>query len=273
MRFISQARPSIYSFLLGLGILCLSISIFQTNDATAQETEKKADQEYYELRIYKIWDYEKQMIAESHLKDALLPALNRMGLDRVGVFTSSDENDHSIFVIIPYPNIEKFTNLNKTLAADKEYQTAAASYFARELKDPIYQRIESRFMKAFEGMPVMEIPQISKDKSERIFELRLYQSHTEDHARRKVLMFNDGEIQIMRDTKLGPVFFGETLIGPDVPNLVYMLSSKDSVSHTSHWKAFLNHPEWKRIKNLEIYKDTVSKIEKWILKPTSYSQI
>ena len=86
-------------------------------------------------------------------------------------------------------------------------------------------------------------------------------------------MFNDGEIQIMRDTNLGPVFFGETLIGPDVPNLVYMLSSADRESHKKHFDDFLAHPEWKRIKVLEEYKDTVSKIRRWFLQPTSYSQL
>lgn len=233
-----------------------------------------AQQEYYELRIYKIYDYDKQLAAEAYLKDALLPALGRIGLDRIGVFTNQDDqNDHSVYVLIPFPTIEKFASLNQTLAADKEYQTAAAEYFARKLKDPVYDRIESRFMKAFAGIPVIELPAVSVEKKPRIFELRLYQSHTEDHARRKVKMFNDGEIQIMRDTKLAPVFYGETLIGPDVPNLIYMLSAEDVKSHKEHFDAFRAHPEWKRIKVLEEYKDTVSKIENWILQPTGYSQL
>ena len=128
-------------------------------------------------------------------------------------------------------------------------------------------------MKAFAGMPVMEVPDVSRQKQERMFELRLYQSHTEDHARRKVKMFNDGEIQVMRDTNLGPVFFGETLIGPDAPNLIYMLSSSTPKAHQAHWKTFLAHPEWIRIKGLEEYKDTVSKIQNWMLQPTEYSQL
>lgn len=234
----------------------------------------KAEQEYYELRIYKIFDYDKQRIAEAYLKDALVPALNRMDIDRVGVFTNQgDENDHSLYMLIPFKTMDKFTNLNKTLAADKVYNEAAASYFAREKKDPVYKRIESRFMKAFAGIPVIEMPSLSTEKKERIFELRLYQSHTEDHARRKVKMFNEGEIQIMRDVKLGPVFFGETLIGPDVPNLVYMLSASDRETHKKHFNDFLAHPEWKRIKVLEEYKDTVSKIQNWYLEPTDYSQL
>ena len=242
--------------------------------AFANEGEKPANQEYYELRIYKIFDYEKQQIAENYLKNALVPALNRMGVDRVGVFSNlGDENDHSLFMLIPFSSIDQFTNMNQALAEDSDYQAKAADYFRRNKKSAVYERIESRFMKAFKGIPALEIPAYSANKQDRLFELRLYESHTEDHARRKVKMFNEGEIDIMRDVKLAPIFFGETLIGPDVPNLVYMLSGTDEESHGQHWKDFLAHPEWIRIKEIEEYKGTVSAIKKWMLKPTAYSQL
>lgn len=241
---------------------------------SAANADEPAAQEYYEIRIYKIFDYDKQIIAERYLENALLPALKRQGLDRVGVFTNlKDQNDHSMYVVIPYPTIDKFTSLNTHLAADKEYQSAAALYFKRDKKNAVYTRIESRFTKAFSGIPTMEIPSLTTEKKERIFELRLYESHTEDHARRKVQMFNEGEIQTMRDTKLGPVFFGETLIGPNVPNLIYMLSAPDLDTHKQHFKDFLAHPDWIKIKDLPQYKGTVSKIQNWFLKPTSYSQL
>ena len=240
----------------------------------ATEGGNSADQEYYELRIYKIFDYEKQQIAENYLQNALIPALNRMGVDRVGVFRNlSDENDHSLFMLIPFSSIEQFTNMNQSLADDASYQANAEAYFKRNKKTAVYQRIESRFMKAFKGIPALEIPAYSTKKKDRLFELRLYESPTEDHARRKVKMFNEGEIDIMRNVKLAPIFFGETLIGPDVPNLVYMLSGTDEESHGQHWKDFLAHPEWIRIKEIEEYKGTVSSIKKWMLTPTSYSQL
>jgi hypothetical protein len=109
--------------------------------------------------------------------------------------------------------------------------------------------------------------------TERMFELRIYESHDDLKARLKVAMFNDGEIDVMRDVKMAPVFYGETLIGQDVPNLIYMLSASDMESHEAHWKAFIGHPEWDRMKKLPKYKDTVSNITKVYLVPTDYSQI
>ena len=257
----------------------VAVSVLSAADLTpvlAQETKatSPAQQEFLELRIYRVNDYSKMQKVTAYLENALLPALGRMGLDRVGVFTNKEDvNDHAIFVLIPYPQLETFSSMNATLAKDEAYQSAAEAYFDQPLQDPLYSRIESRLMKAFAGMPRLSPPAQSAENEDRIFELRLYESHTEGHARRKVQMFNEGEIDIMRDCNMGPVFFGETVIGPDMPNLIYMLSASDEEQHADHWKSFLAHPEWLRIKELPQYKDTVSKIRKWILRPTAFSQI
>ena len=243
-------------------------------DRGATAAIAKTEQEFYELRAYRIDSVAKQKIISNYLERGLVPALNRMGIDRVGVFTLLDKKeDLSIHTIIPYPSLEAFAALHPRLEKDEEYLKATAEYYAQPMKAPAYSRIESWFMKAFAGMPVIELPAQSGAKSPRIFEVRIYESHSEDTARRKVAMFNDGEIQIMRDVKLAPVMYGEMLIGNNVPNLTYMLSADDMESHQSHWKAFSAHPEWDRMKKMAKYKGTVSKITNYFLAPTSYSQI
>jgi hypothetical protein len=197
-----------------------------------------------------------------------------MGLDRIGVFTPMDEpGDHSVYLLIPYPTLDHFSRMSSTLLADEAFQAAAKGYFDVPKDDPVFTRIQSRFYKAFAGMPVIEMPAQSAKKEPRIFELRIYESHTEEKAALKVDMFNTGEIQVMRDVNLGPVFFGEALIGDDVPNLTYMLSASDREAHQAHWDAFRDHPEWNRMKVLPKYADTVSKITSIFLAPAAWSQI
>lgn len=256
-----------FGFLIACGALVFAPSAL--SPAAAQEPVR----EFYELRIYRIFDYEKQEALEAHLRDAYLPALARLGIDRVGVFTElKNENSHSVFMLVPFRKVEQFINLRDNLNADAEYAAAEAQFSDRSLDDPVYARVESRFLKSFAGIPEMELAEYSTNRTERIFELRLYQSHTDDHARRKVKMFNQGgELQLMRDVKMAPVFFGETLIGQDVPNLVYMLSAENEEAHQQHWQAFLADPRWAAMKDLPEYKDTVSKIENWFLKPAEYS--
>ncbi|MEZ5072482.1 MAG: NIPSNAP family protein [Bacteroidales bacterium] len=231
-------------------------------------------QEFYELRIYEAASAEKKAVLDTYLQNALIPAFGRMGIDRIGAFTNLDEpEDLSVFLLIPYPTLAHFADVNPKLLADKAYQEAARDYFSAPKEEPVFVRIHSRFYKAFAGMPVIELPAQTAGREARMFELRIYESHTEEKAARKVDMFNSGEIDVMRETELAPVFFGEGLIGNDVPHLAYMLSAPNREAHESHWGFFGAHPEWKRMSSMEKYKDTVSKITNYFLVPTAYSQI
>jgi hypothetical protein len=182
-------------------------------------------------------------------------------------------NDFSVYVLIPYSTLDVFADVNSKLLADNQYQQAAQEHFSVDIKDPVFTRIHSRFYQAFKTIPVIEMPKQTSDKKPRIFELRIYQSHTQEKAALKVDMFNSGEVQLMRDTQLAPVFFGEALIGDDVPNLAYMLSAPDMETHKAHWKVFGGHPQWQRMSKMPKYKNTVSKITNFFLTPTPYSQI
>jgi hypothetical protein len=248
-----------------------------TRVRSARAASDPASQEFYELRTYRIPSPEMNKLVSRYLEDALLPALERQGLDRIGVFTTLPQDDqqpdHDLRVLIPYPTLDVFLDQRPALAADSAYQRAAADYLAQPLKNPAYQRIISQLMRAFAGMPTLELPAQSRSNTARIFELRTYESHNEDAAARKIEMFNTGEIQLMRDVRMAPVFFGEMLVGHNLPNLTYMLSASDMDAHKSHWKTFIDHPEWQRMKAIQKYKGTVSKIHNWFLKPTEYSGI
>ncbi|MFK7778145.1 MAG: NIPSNAP family protein [Gimesia sp.] len=264
---MNHKRTDRRQFLAGTMGAAVALSVGQT----VQAADSKPSQEYYELRTYRIADSAKQKIVSDFLENALLPALKRAGITRVGVFKESEgKGDHSLYVLIPYRSLNQFSSLNDLLEKDAAYHKAAETYFSQPKKSPAYSRIESRLMKAFQGMPVLEIP---KGNSPHLFELRTYESSNEHLARLKVDMFNQGEIDIMREVKLGPVFFGEMLVGDDVPNLTYMLSAPDKSSHEDHWKGFISHPEWDRMKKMDKYKGTVSKINKTFLEPLSFSQI
>lgn len=238
---------------------------------TAHSAAPQQKQEFYELRTYRIADAANQKLVSDYLEQALLPALKRQGIDRVGVFKEVDgKDDHSLYVLIPFKSLDQFSAVNDVLEKDAAYHKAAETFFALPNKSPAYSRIESRLMKAFSGMPVLETPE---GKGPNLFELRTYESSNTNLARLKVDMFNSGEIDIMKEVKLGPVFFGEMLVGDDVPNLTYMLSGPNREVHDEHWKGFISHPEWDRMKKMDKYKGTVSKITKWYLEPLPYSAI
>lgn len=238
--------------------------------------------EYYEIRRYRLSDEDSRQTVLAYLENALVPALNRAGIDRVGVFGVEPPSEEealdpvdamSVWAIIAFPSVDDFTGMKSTLEADAAYLEAAAPMYATPRREPIYERVESWFLRAFKGMPTMELPPQTAVGEDRIFELRLYESHNEDTARRKVHMFDYGEIDIMRDVDMAPLLYGELLIGANVPALVYILSAPDMESHRGHWTAFLEHPEWIRMRDMEMYQGTVSGIESVFLRPTAFSQI
>ncbi len=241
---------------------------------TLRGAESASAQEYYELRVYRLAPDSDGALLHSYLEKALIPGLNRIGIKPVGVFSEIEPKDGvAVYVLIPYATLDTFASVNARLEADSAYQKAGAEYLGSPKSHPAFTRIESSLMLAFAGLPKMDLPVWSREKRPRIFELRTYESHSEQKAAKKVEMFNAGEVEIMRDVGLGPIFFGQTLVGSSLPHLVYMVSGENREDHKKHWGGFGAHPIWNKLKNDPQYADTVSKIQNVFLAPAAYSQI
>lgn len=228
--------------------------------------------EYYELRTYTL-NKNKLSILDEYLKQAFIPALKRLKFAPVGVFVEeSHEEQIRLFVLIVHRTAESCLTLNARLAADDLHQQAAQSYLQAPATDPVYQRIESSIMVAFEGMPELEPVDAAKP---RVFQLRTYESHNERAARKKIEMFNRGEIEIFRRVGLTPMFFGETVVGSVMPNLTYLLVFTDEEARTAAWNTFRSDPEWIKLKSIPDYadKEIVSKITNRVLTPAAYSEL
>jgi hypothetical protein len=232
-------------------------------------------QQYYELKIYRIADKNQEGKVDAYLKDAYLPALHRAGIPIVGVFKPVETDTafgKLIYVLIPFKTIDQFMELPGQLQKDKLYADAGKSFIDAAFNEPPYKRYESIFLKAFLNFPQFVAPKFSNSPSERIYELRSYESATDGKAVKKIEMFNQGgEIDIFKKLEFNPVFWGEVLLGSHMPNLMYMTTFSDMKSHDDHWKAFGATDEWKKLSGMEEYKNTVSKANPYLVHPTSYS--
>ena len=124
-------------------------------------------------------------------------------------------------------------------------------------------------------MPQPTIPETSEKRPPRIFELRTYESQSFTTLARKIGMFHSGEMQIFQRLGMRPVFFGETLIGPRQPNLMYMLSYDDLAARDKLWHDFGTDPEWKKLRAQPGLSDPeiVANISNVILRPLTFSAI
>ncbi|SPE61068.1 NIPSNAP family containing protein [Verrucomicrobia bacterium] len=241
---------------------------------TAAESGGAASREYYELRAYRLKAGANHELLDAYLEKAAIPALNRFGVKRVGVFTETNPKDGAkVYVLIPYSNLDTMVAVTARLNADPECQKAGADYLGSPKDNPAFDRIDSWLLLAFAGLPKLELAPYSLEKKPRMFELRTYESFSELKALKKVEMFNSGEIQVMREVGLAPVFYGQALVGRDLPHLTYMTSAESEDLHKQHWDVFGKHPVWNKLKNAPEYADTVSKITQRFLVPTECSQI
>ncbi len=223
-----------------------------------------------ELRQYTFLSQHQQDVFNTFLTTAAIPALNRFGIKPIGVFKMADDENADLFVLLPHPSLESIATANTQLLASEEYRRAGGAVLNSPMDKPIYTSLNSSLLWSFDKCPRVEVP---SQKTSRVFQLRIYQSHNTARAKNKIEMFNRGEIALFRKTGLLPVFFGETLVGTNMPNLTYMVGFDDTDAQKKAWDTFTATDEWKKMSSDPYYRDNVSKITNLQLKPTSASQI
>lgn len=226
-------------------------------------------QQYFEFRQYHLNVGSNKNMVGDFLRNVGISAMNRIGIGPIGVFNAMyGPNSPTLYVLMVHKSMDTVVNSDSMLIADEKFRNT--DFIDTPLSEPAYVRVESSLMRAFKGLPKLVVP----EKRPRIFELRTYESHSIKAAKKKIEMFNEGgEIKIFLKTGFQPVFYGETLIGPRMPNLTYMLVFDDLADRDAKWKVFGGDPDWKELRSKPEYKDTVSNITDIILRPTSYSQI
>lgn len=244
----------------------------------AKAQEATGPREWIQIKTYVCGNVAKREALVQVFDRALIPALNRQGIRKVGVFWSDAEvNDGNaayetrVVVVIPHPDGASFAGMDDRLLADAQYMKDAAPLFSAPMNDPLYDSCSSALLRGFATCP--QVRQVT-DAPERLLQLRIYNSYTIERNAKKIAMFEGGgELAIFRTCGMEPVFFGQGLAGDQLPNLTYMLGFADKAAKVAAWKTFVNHPDWKKLKVDPQYKDTANKITNILLRPSKGSQL
>lgn len=237
---------------------------------------KDPKREFYSLIIYRIKSKAQEDRVDSFLKENYLPALHKAGKKNIGVFKPIASDTiafgKAIYVLTPFSSLDEFNKLTSELATSQQALKDNGVYLDAAFDNIPYERMETILMNAFTHMPQMETPALKGPRSERVYELRSYESATEKLYRSKVKMFNQGdEVGLFKRLQFNAVFYAEVLAGGRMPNLIYMTTFENWASREEHWKAFREDPQWKALLTIEEYKHTVSKADVMLLMPTDYS--
>lgn len=251
-------------------IVTMSLACFLALETFAQDGKR----DLYELKIYHIENDNQENMVDEYLKNAFIPAAHRAGIKNVGVFkplASEADAGEKIYVLLPFKNSKSYFELHGKLEKDQVYQRDGRDYIYAAHDNPAFVRLETALLQAFTGNPRMNLPDLDAPKSERVYELRSYEAATERLYRQKVKMFNSGEIDIFDKLDFNPIFYAETLAGANMPNLIYMTSFENMEDRNAHWDAFRTDPDWDAMKDLEEFRNTVSKNDTRLLTPADYS--
>jgi len=250
-----------------LGIPALSDSIVHS--------ASQANQQYFEWISYHLPLGARQRWMQEYYRDVAIPALNRAGLNNIGVFNVRHGiNDPTLNVIIPHPTLESIETVNDRLLEDSSFVEAGSRFLRSPTNEMAFVSMQKTIMKAFTHLPEMVTPRQRLENRSRIFQVRVYEAPSLTASKRKIHMFNEGgEIAIFKKVGLQPILFGETIAGAMMPNLVYILAFDDFADMGRAWDAFRVDPDWIRLRDDPYYADTVTRINDWIWTPTAFSQI
>jgi hypothetical protein len=247
--------------------------------ASLAEAQSSTARQLYELRTYHFASADKQNAFADFLEKTAVPAFNRAGVQPVGVWKMAakdnpklnlKEDSTDLYVLLPHNSFEELTNFESKLAADAAYQKEGAAILNARGRDVAYARYDSMLLLAMEGAPHIAVP--TKTPT-RVMELRTYQSPNAERAKNKLDMFNKGEFQIFNKVGMPGIFYGGAIVGPDQPQLTYMIVHESFEAAAKNWAAFGAFPDWKTLSADRSYAQNVSKVLSYFLRPTAGSQI
>ena len=232
---------------------------------------EKTAKEIYEWRIYTLNEGADAAILDDFFRRRLIPAYNNLDVP-VGAFTLykeyPDVQNELRYLLFVYPDIETFRQVTENIWDNPFFREDSDTYFLETGANPVYANYESYLCEAFDSLPQMKKPGDERG----LFELRIYRSPNVDANERKILMFNNGEMDIFREVGINEVCYGKTLVGPRQPSLVYLTWATDESARNEAWARFREHPQWIRMKGMSQYKYTATDNVNRLLAPLPYSQ-
>jgi hypothetical protein len=240
--------------------------------AGASEADSKT------FRTYMLWQMflkngSQPQRAHDYLKNALIPYFKRAKAGPVLVMEALvAPHMPQIAVIIGYKSL---ADLAETHAASEKDEALMKVHeqWDRD-NEPNAESHSSMVLQATDFSPELVIDKEPR-KAQRIFELRTYHSPSAHQLQALNERFAGPEIKIFHRSGVHPILYTNTIIGPNVPNLTYVIPFDNLDAREKAWNAFGADPEWIKVRRESIEKSgqisSVIQISLW--KATPYSPV
>ena len=146
-----------------------------------------------------------------------------------------------VTIIDAFPSVAQAMNLRATLQADKALQDATDAWQTGPERP--FESLSAELLETTAFSPAFAPPN-PPPKAPRVYEMRVYQTHTQKELRGLVERFAEAEAKILKRSGSDPMMFGITAFGPDKPNLTWMMAFDDLAARDRFTAAFNADPEW-----------------------------
>jgi hypothetical protein len=206
--------------------------------AGAQESNRKTS--FYQLDYYHYRQGD-QATRLTQFLTSQTPQLARH-IRTFGVFSAVLAPRVQTFLTLSgFASLEEMATAARDIENDAGYQKAH-----EELErgaDAPFDTHQRALLQATSFSPEI-VPLAEKPKSPRYFELRLYHSPTTRQLQMLHERFSGAEIPIFHRSGVNPILYADTLIGPEMPNLTYVIPFATLADREKAWDAFNADPEW-----------------------------
>ena len=175
-----------------------------------------------------------------------------------------------IAVIYGFSSLDELWSVHGKSLADPDLMKAYEALDSGP--EPSFETLDTTLLEAAPYSP--EIAAVPAGKA-RIFELRVYHSPTFRQLTALHQRFSGPEIEIFHRVGIHPILYCSTLIGPNIPNLTYLIPFENLAVREKAWTAFAADPEWVKVRKESIDRSgqvsSLQNISLW--KATDYSPI
>ncbi len=177
-----------------------------------------------------------------------------------------------VAVILGFQSIDEMITVRSKLLGDKELMQALDNW-ENNAEQP-YEHFSVSLLEATDYCPEIQTDSEPR-KTQRIFELRTYHSPTWRQLRALHERFAGPEIKIFHRVGVHPMLYSQTMIGPSMPNLTYLIPFDNLAAREKAWDAFSADPEWVKVRkeSIDRYGQISSVIQISLYRVTAYSPI
>jgi hypothetical protein len=179
---------------------------------------------------------------------------------------------YSRLVLNGFTGFEEMEAADGRIRKDSGYQAALEEMEVGA--EPPYDSAQHVLLRAADFSPEI-VPLKEAPKTPRVFELRVYHAATERQLRYLRERFAGAEIAIFHRSGIHPILYGDTLFGPDMPNLTYLTPFASLAGREKAWDAFGADPEWAKARADSIARggQIVAQSSSTLLRPAAFSPI